>query len=99
MTSIADMQWVLHHLPNTDTQAEVETSVSGKQIGDAESRLETVRLFLASLDVERAASISSMGAPLLDAEARTKLGVPESHTALEVRWINIQAVGRPAMFR
>ena len=32
-------------------------------------------------------------APLLSAEARNKLGLPETDTALEVRWINRNGLG------
>ena len=92
ITSIADMQWVLHQLPNTDTQVEVETSSSGKH---------TVALkadwkkhdFSWRGSMWNAPPRFEAWAPLLSAEARNKLGLPETDTALEVRWINRNAHG------
>jgi len=87
ITSIADMQWVLHHLPNTDTQVEVETSRSGQH---------TVRLqagwkksdFSWRGSMWNAPPRFQAWLPPLSDEARTNLGIPESDLALEVRWIN-----------
>lgn len=92
ITSIADMQWVLHHLPNTDTQVELETSQSGKH---------TVMLKAGwkKNDFSWRGSMWNMPprfeawAPNVNAETREKLGLPETDTALEIRWLNVGGKG------
>ena len=87
ITSIADMQWVLDNLPASDAQLTVEGSKTGSHT-----------LALASgwkkWDVSWRASLHSIRPrlrvwmPPLDVEKRASLGIPDSQTPLEVRWIN-----------
>ncbi len=92
ITSIADMQWVLHNLPNTEAQVEVETSRTGKH---------TVSLvagwkqsdFSWRGSMWNAPPRLEFWAPVVNADVREKLGVPETDTALEVRWINKDGAG------
>ena len=87
ITSIADMQWVLHHLPDTDTQVEVETSTTGKYAVTLKAGWKKYD-FSWRGSMWNAPPRFEAWAPLLSDEARTKLGLPETDTALEVRWIN-----------
>lgn len=92
ITSIADMQWVLHHLPNSDAHVEIETSVSGKH----ELLLPAgwkKHDFSWRGSMWNAPPRLQVWAPELSAEARTKLGLPETDSALEVRWINKEGAG------
>lgn len=92
ITSIADMQWVLHNLPNTEAQIEVETSRTGKH---------TVSLlagwkrsdFSWRGSMWNAPPRLEFWAPVVNADVREKLGVSETDTALEVRWINKEGAG------
>jgi len=92
ITSIADMQWVLHNLPNTSTQVEVETHLAGKQ---------TIRLaagwkksdFSWRGSMWNAPPRFEAWAPVVSAETKSRLGLPEEDTALEVRWINRDGAG------
>ena len=92
MTSIADMQWVFHHLPNTITQVDITTSVSGKHTV-------TLKAGWKQSDFSWRASMWNAPprfqawAPVVTAEERAKLGLPETDTALEVRWINRESAG------
>ena len=92
ITSIADMQWVLHQLPNTDTQFEVETSSSGKHTVTLKAGWKK-HDFSWRGSMWNAPPRFEAWAPLLSAEARNKLGLPETDTALEVRWINRNGLG------
>jgi membrane-associated protease RseP (regulator of RpoE activity) len=92
ITSIADMQWVLHNLPGANATVAVETSKSDKW-----------ELTLA--DGWRKSDFSWRGSmwnvpprlqvwlPELSAEQKTKLNLPESDSPLEVRWINKEGKG------
>ncbi len=97
IASIADLQWVLHHLPNTDTLIEIETSVSGHRRLALKSGWKRSD-FAWRASMWNAPPRFQAWAPLLPVEARTKLGLPESDTALEVRWINQQGVGGKQAF-
>lgn len=92
ITSIADMQWVLHHLPNTDTGVDVETSVSGKHAIALSAGWKRYD-FSWRGSMWNAPPRFEAWAPLLSPESRTKLGIPETDTALEVRWINRKGAG------
>jgi len=97
ITSIADMQWVLHHLPNTDTKVEVETSVTGNH---------TVLLkagwkrsdFSWRGSMWNTPPRFEVWAPVLNADTQAKLGIPATDTALEVRWINREGLGGQRAF-
>ncbi len=91
MTSIADMQWVLHHLPGTDTQVEVETA-SGKQTVLLKSGWKRSD-FSWRGSMWNAPPRFEAWAPVVNAETKAKLGLPEADTALEVRWINRGGAG------
>ena len=92
ITSIADMQWVLHHLPGTDTTVTVESSKPGKH-----------ELTLAAgwrkNDFSWRGSMWNVPPrlqvwlPELTSEQKATLGLSESDSPLEVRWINKQGKG------
>lgn len=92
ITSIADMQWVLHHLPGTGTTVTVESSKSGRH-----------ELTLAAgwrkNDFSWRGSMWNVPPrlqvwlPELTSEQKANLGLSESDSPLEVRWINKQGKG------
>jgi hypothetical protein len=92
ITSIADMQWVLHNLPAGDASVEVEVDSGAKR---------TVRLpgGWKEHDISWRGSIWSVSprlsiwAPTLTADRQQALGIGESETAFLVRWINRAAPG------
>ncbi|HUQ72188.1 MAG TPA: Trx7/PDZ domain-containing (seleno)protein [Planctomycetaceae bacterium] len=87
IASIADMQWVLHHLPNTDTQVEVETSAAGKQTVPLKAGWKRSDFSWRGSMWDTPPRLQ-FWAPPLTGEAREKLNLPETDTPLEVRWIN-----------
>ena len=87
IASIADMQWVLHHLPNTDTQVAVETSKTGKHTMPLKAGWKRSD-FSWRGSMWNAPPRLQVWMPELSEEARNKLGLPENDRALEVRWIN-----------
>ena len=97
ITSIADMQWVLHHLPNTDTQVDLETSVSGKHIVPLKAGWRRYD-FSWRGSMWNAPPRFEAWAPVLAPESRAKLGLPETDTALEIRWINRNGAGGQQAF-
>jgi len=92
IASIADMQWVLHHLPFDDTQVELETSKSGKKTLTLKSGWKK-HDFSWRGSMWNAPPRFQIWTPVLGAEAKEKLGLPESDTPLEVRWINTDSAG------
>lgn len=92
VTSIADMQWVLHHLPNLDTQVEVDTHVSGRHTVMLKAGWKRYD-FSWRASMWNAPPRFQAWAPVLAPEERMKLGLPDSHTALEIRWINRESAG------
>ena len=92
VTSIADMQWALHHRPNTETEVKVTASKTG---------VHTLKLDAGwkESDISWRGSIWSVEpklrvwAPELTAAERRDRGLPAEKTALLVKWIN---VGTPA---
>lgn len=97
IASIADMQWVLHHLPNQDTTLKVETR---------RSSLPPLQLKRGwkEYDVSWRGSIWSVSprlrvwAPQLPAARRKSLNIPEANAALLVKWINRGSRGGRAAF-
>ena len=87
MTSIADMQWVLHNLKNTPTDVSIKLE-SGK-----EHTVRTKENWKRS-DISWRGSIYSLSpvfavwAPPLPAKKRDSLKLDKDQSALEVRWIN-----------
>lgn len=87
MTSIADMQWVLHHIPNDDASLSVTGDRSGKvQV--------TVSGGWKQYDASWRGSMWSISPrmrvymPPLPYEQRQRLGIADEHSALKVQWIN-----------
>lgn len=87
ITSIADMQWVLHHRPLGDAVVEVETSQTGKHLLKLKAGWKKYD-FSWRGSMWNAPPRFEAWAPVLNADAKEKLGLPENETALEVRWIN-----------
>jgi len=85
--SIADMQWVLHPLPNTDTQVEIETSRSGRKMVALKAGWKESD-FSWRGSTWNAPPRFGVWAPRLPEEKRRALKLPEDSTPLEVRWIN-----------
>jgi S1-C subfamily serine protease len=92
IVSIADMQWVLHHASNEDTQVVVETSKSGRHVV-------TLALGWKKYDASWRASMWALSpklrvwTPAVSAEERKKLGINEEDSALLVKWINQDSPG------
>ncbi|MBI1310181.1 PDZ domain-containing protein [bacterium] len=92
IVSIADMQWVLHKLPNTATSLNIELADETKH---------SVKLPAAwkEYDISWRGSMWSVSprlrvwSPILAFDRRKELGIPDSDTALEVKWINRDADG------
>ena len=96
ITSIADMQWVLHPLSNTATEVEIETA-SGKHAVQMKAGWRK-HDFSWRGSMWNAPPRFEAWAPELSADARTKLGLPEGDAALEVRWINREGAGGQRAF-
>jgi hypothetical protein len=92
IVSIADMQWVLDDLPNTDTEVNVTVSDSGEH---------TLQLAAGwkEHDFSWRGSMWSMPPkfnvwmPELDDGRQKELGIPADETPFEVRWINVDEPG------
>jgi serine protease Do len=95
MTSIADMQWVLHQLANAEAGVAVTGSRSGTrtlQLGPGWKQSDiSWRGSLWSVQPK----LRVWAPPAEDAERR-KLRIPEGEGALEVRWINAGQPGGKA---
>ena len=97
ITSIADMQWVLHNLPLGDAQVEIETSRSGKHTVAMKSGWKK-HDFSWRGSMWNAPPRFQVWTPVLSNEAREKLNLPVTDTPLEVRWINKQGKGGQQAF-
>lgn len=92
ITSIADVQWVLHHLPNTETKVEVRGSRTGPH---------TLKLPAGwkETDVSWRGSLWSVQprlrvwTPELTPGERRKHGIPQDQSAYLVKWINTDSPG------
>jgi serine protease Do len=90
--SIADIQWVLHHLPKGETEVLVESSDAGSN---------TLRLkngwkqhdFSWRGSMWNAPPRLQVWLPELTGDRLKQLQLPESSSALEVRWINLEGTG------
>lgn len=96
ITSIADMQWVLHHIPAAGGEVTIVGSESGEHTLTLEEGWK-------NYDISWRGSMWSMSPrlhvwmPELAADRQRELDIPEGETALEVRWINQeQQSGRAA---
>jgi len=92
ITSIADMQWVLHNLPNIETRVEIETRRSGQHTVSLAAGWKRSD-FSWRGSMWNAPPRLQVWLPELNAEALAKLKLPEGHRALEVRWINRDGAG------
>ncbi len=92
ITSIADMQWVLHHLPMTDSRVEIETNLTGKHTVALKSGWRK-HDFSWRGSMWNAPPRFQAWTPVLSDEAREKLNLPATDTPLEVRWINLKGKG------
>ena len=97
MTSIADMQWVLHHLPLGNAQVEIETTRPGKHTVALKSGWKK-HDFSWRGSMWNAPPRFQVWTPVLSNEAREKLNLPATDTPLEVRWINKQGKGGQQAF-
>ncbi len=92
ITSIADMQWVLHHIPNAAAEVVVEGSKSGTQTL-------SLRAGWKKYDISWRGSMWSLSprfsvwTPILSADERDQLGIPKSDTAFQVKFINQNIAG------
>ena len=97
MTSIADMQWVLHHLPNKPVTLEVRTRGGGMHTFATESGWK-------KSDISWRGSLwsvppkLSVWAPRLPDNKRQARGVEPGQGAMEVKWINRKQPGGAAAF-
>ena len=97
ITSIADMQWVLHNLPNRNTAVEVEGSRSGK-------KTVVLKAGWKRYDMSWRGSMWSVRpklrvwAPVLSVDRRNAIGIPKTDTALLVKWINRGSKGGRSAF-
>lgn len=90
--SIADMQWVLHHLPKSATAVSVETSETGPhtlQLADGWKKYD----FSWRGSMWNAPPRLQVWLPEVTGDDLRKLSLPEGDGALEVRWINRQGKG------
>jgi hypothetical protein len=92
ITSIADMQWVLHPLAAEGAEVEIEGSVSGRhrlQLGKGWRESD----FSWRGSMWNAPPRLQVWLPELTSEQAGKLGLPAGDGALEVRWINLEGPG------
>lgn len=98
MTSIADMQWVLHHIPAKGGSVDVKTSRTGSHSLELESGWKVS-------DISWRGSIWSVSprlrvwSPILAYDRRKALGVSDDDTAFEVKWINKNQPGGAAALK
>ncbi|MFG0334293.1 MAG: Trx7/PDZ domain-containing (seleno)protein [Maioricimonas sp. JB049] len=87
ITSIADMQWVLHNLPNTATKVRVTGSQSGEKVL-------ALKPGWKETDISWRGSMWSVSprlrvwTPAIDSPQRSGLDLAEGSGAFEARWIN-----------
>ena len=97
VASIADIQWVLHHMPNTASSLDVVL---------ADDSPHTVRMVAGwkRTDISWRGSIWSLSPklrvwmPQLDDEVRRKQGIPADQEGLLVKWINTKSDGGRAAY-
>lgn len=97
IASIADIQWVLHHLPFAAAQVEVETVGQGKRTVELENGWKRYDFSWRASMWNAAPRLQVWTEPLSEA-AHARLGLPESDTALEARWINRESPGGKRSF-
>lgn len=92
MTSIADMQWVLHQLPNTATHVTVECDASGVHEVELTNGWK-MHDFSWRGSMWNAPPRLQVWLPEVTGDELAKLGLPQTDSALEVRWINKEGRG------
>lgn len=97
ITSIADMQWVLHHLPNTAAKFEIETGSRAPQTVSMDPGWKRYD-FSWRGSMWNAAPRLQVWTPLIPAESKASLGIPESDSAFEIKWINRESGGGKRAF-
>lgn len=99
ITSIADIQWVLHNLPNDKAAVRV-TTVQGDQ--KPATHKMAFKQGWKKTDISWRGSIFSFSprtnvwCPPLSDSKRTELNLKDAQNALEVRWINTDQATQPA---
>lgn len=92
ISSIADMQWVLHHLPYSDTHVTIEGSASGKyEVALTAGWKKNDFSWRASM--WNAPPRLQVWLPEVTGDALARLGLPKTDSALEARWINKEGAG------
>jgi len=87
ITSIADMQWVLHNLPHEETEVRVTGSRSGEKVL-------ALKTGWKKSDISWRGSLWSLSpllrvwTPAIEEEKRAELGLEDGAGAFEARWIN-----------
>ena len=110
ITSIADIQWVLHNLPGESalvsiTTTSLETSKSGTKVWVPSTVGFRTKPGWKKTDISWRGSIYSLSpvfpvhAPPLPEDKRNKFSMKEGDPALEVRWINLDRPGGKQAFQ
>lgn len=92
ITSIADIQWVLHPLPAEHAVVNVETNDAGKYTLTLTSGWRKSD-FSWRGSMWNAPPKLNVWMPELSSDAKDKLGIPQGQIPLETRWINRNANG------
>lgn len=92
ITSIADMQWVLHHLPNTATTVSIDCAESGTHQVAIEAGWKE-HDFSWRGSMWNAPPRIQVWLPEVTGQALVQLGLPPTDSALEARWINKEGLG------
>ena len=96
ITSIADMQFVLHHLENTDVELKVEGSQSGQRTLKLKQGWKQTRPYWRG-SLYSVSPILRSWAPPVDDAKRAELGIPDGRGALELKYINSSMAGGKAV--
>ena len=91
IASIADMQWVLDDLPNTDAELTVTTAAGEQTLELAAGWKEHDFSWRGSM--WSMPPRSNVWTPTLTPEKQKELGIPAEESPLEVRWINVNEPG------
>ena len=87
IASIADMQFVLHHLENADTTLKIVGSESGEQTIELKKGWKRTNPYWRG-SLYSVSPIIRSWAPPVDEAKRKKLGIAEGQGALELKYIN-----------
>lgn len=92
VTSIADMQWVLHHTPNENATVTVTGDRSGEHILELQQGWKKYDISWRG-SIWSLSPVFSVWAPALKEDEKQKRNLPADKSALLVKWIN---QGRPS---